>query len=180
MTILAISGSPRQDGNADTAAHTVLEAVGAQPEFSFFRIADYNIKPCNGCWACRGGGGCSITDDEFEALLRKMTEADLLFFCDPVYWHAPPGIVKNAMDRSVQFSFAERDVFDGQRFALVTISEESGWKEHNWFPTTWFRQFGGEVVGSIDIQATYRDDLAKDGAQLAALRAFALDMAGNA
>ena len=85
MTILAISGSPRQDGNSDTAAHAVLEAVGAQPEFSFFRIADYNIKPCNGCWACRGGGGCSITDDEFEALLRKMTEADLLFFCDPVY-----------------------------------------------------------------------------------------------
>ena len=84
------------------------------------------------------------------------------------------------MDRSVQFSFAEPDVFDGQRFALVTISEESGWKEHSWFPTTWFRHFGGEVVGSIDIQATYRDDLAKDGAQLAVLRAFALDMAGKA
>lgn len=50
MKILALSGSPRENGNTDQYLNIVLEecaAAGAETEL--VRVCDLNLKGCKGC-----------------------------------------------------------------------------------------------------------------------------------
>ena len=66
MKILGVSGSPREDGNSDVAAKTVLETLRDLGETEFIRIADYNIKHCIGCGRCWTLQRCAIEYDDLQ------------------------------------------------------------------------------------------------------------------
>jgi multimeric flavodoxin WrbA len=85
MKILAVSSSPRKNGNTSLLLETALESAqqdGAETEL--FSVAGKTIQPCDGCWACFKTGTCHIQDD-MTILYEKLVEADGIIFGTPVY-----------------------------------------------------------------------------------------------
>ena len=49
------------------------------------QLADYEIQPCKGCFACKGRGNCVFTNDEFVKIFRHLVEANGIVLGSPVY-----------------------------------------------------------------------------------------------
>ena len=75
-----------------------VEAAGAQVEY--FKLKDYDIKDCVGCYTCftKTPGKC-IFDDDMSTLRMKYREADLVVFASPLYIFSVTGILKRFLDR---------------------------------------------------------------------------------
>ena len=83
--VVAFMGSPRKNGN--TATHVKEVIRGAQEsgaETTIFNLYDMNIKPCQGCLACRKTGHCVMQDD-FQDMFKYIVDADVVIFGSPVY-----------------------------------------------------------------------------------------------
>jgi multimeric flavodoxin WrbA len=102
MKILAISCSPRKEGNTVALLSEVLRGArqdGAEVEL--YSVAGKDLRPCDGCWACtKDGSGCSIEDD-MQELQDKMLAADGIIFGTPVYFYGMAAQAKTVMDRSI-------------------------------------------------------------------------------
>lgn len=74
------------------------EAAGATVEY--FKLKDYEIKDCTGCYSCwtKSPGKC-IYNDDMTVLRKKYREADLVIFASPLYIFNVTGIMKRFMDR---------------------------------------------------------------------------------
>ena len=64
MKVLAVSGSPREGGNSDVAARTILNALRDLGETELVRVADYAIRHCTGCGRCWKLQRCVIRNDQ--------------------------------------------------------------------------------------------------------------------
>lgn len=140
-------------------------------------MADYDIRHCMGCGACWSLGRCVIEDDDLDELLAKCESADVLVICSPVYWWNPPGIMKDFIDRTVSRGAGTSPVFEGKKAGLVTVAAENGFELHNELLSRWLKRFGAQVIGTIDLHAGGKDDLAADADQMEELGAFALRVA---
>ncbi|UCE50686.1 MAG: flavodoxin family protein [Phycisphaerales bacterium] len=99
MKVLGISTSPRIKGNSDLLLREALagaESAGAQVEY--VNLRDYKIGPCIECNACFTTGQCSVQDD-YQAMLKKILEADRLVFATPVFFMSVCAQAKNLIDR---------------------------------------------------------------------------------
>jgi len=179
MKVLGASGSPREGGNSDVAAKTILETLGDLGETEFIRIADYTIKHCMGCARCWESHQCVIEDDDFLKLFRKWVKADLLIISDPVYWLNPPGIVKDFIDRTFSAVNQAALSFANTKVALVTVAAENGFELHNELLTRWLKAHDAQVIGSIEVYAFERDDLVHDRTQIKKLEEFASEIRGK-
>ncbi len=72
--------------------------AGANVEY--FKLKNYNIKDCTGCYTCwtKTPGACIFKDD-MTMLRKKYREADLVIFASPLYIFNVTGIMKTFMDR---------------------------------------------------------------------------------
>jgi multimeric flavodoxin WrbA len=110
MKILAISGSPRKDGNTVTMLNEAL--AGAQQEgagVELYSVSGKNIQPCDGCWGCTKTGKCHIKDD-MQTLYDKMIEADGIIFGTPIYFYGMTAQIKTVMDRTIALNGPERSL----------------------------------------------------------------------
>ena len=110
MKILAISGSPRKDGNTVTMLNEAL--AGAQQEgaeVELYSVSGKNIQPCDGCWGCTKTGKCHIKDD-MQTLYDKMIEADGIIFGTPIYFYGMTSQIKAVMDRTIALGRPERNL----------------------------------------------------------------------
>jgi multimeric flavodoxin WrbA len=110
MKILGISCSPRKNGNTVamlTGALNAAETAGAKVEL--YTVADKNLLPCDGCWACVKTGRCHIKDD-MAALHDKMLAADGIIFGTPVYFYGMTAQAKAIIDRSLGLVTSERNL----------------------------------------------------------------------
>ena len=108
MKILAISGSPRKNGNTVTLLNEVLAGAkqdGADVEL--FSVAGRNIQPCDGCWGCTKTGKCHIKDD-MQTLRDQMLEADGIIFGTPIYFYDMTAQMKAVMDRTLGLRLANK------------------------------------------------------------------------
>ena len=96
MKLLYISGSPRQDGNADYLLNVALSMTGGQ----LVRVCDYRIEACRACWACRKGGRCAIKDDMSETLTPMLLECEGVVFGSPVFFNNVTAQLKALIDRT--------------------------------------------------------------------------------
>jgi multimeric flavodoxin WrbA len=179
VKVLGVSGSPRKDGNSDVAAKTILEILRDLGETEFIRIADYTIKHCIGCGRCWKLHQCVIADDDFQELFGKWMEADLIVISDPVYWLNPPGIVKDFIDRTFSVVNQPKLSFANAKVALVTVAAENGFELHNELLSRWLKVHDAQVVGSIDVYASEKNDLVQDRSQIAKLKEFASEIIGK-
>ena len=99
MKVLGISTSPRIKGNSDLLLREALagaESAGAQVEY--VNLRSYNIGPCIECSACLTTGQCRVQDD-YQAMLKKILDADRLVFATPVFFMSVCAQAKNLIDR---------------------------------------------------------------------------------
>ena len=103
MKILMLQGSPKNGGNTATMLGWMKEAMKENAhDVEILNLGDYEIKGCLGCAACKeipDAIGC-VQDDDAEAVLTKMMEADLTIFSSPAYFWGFTAQMKALMDRS--------------------------------------------------------------------------------
>lgn len=98
--VLALSGSPRRQGNTETLLAAVqegIEAAGGVVEV--VRVCDLNISPCIACSGCDDTGECVLQDD-MGLLYPKILEADRLLLASPIYFYGLTAQAKAVVDRS--------------------------------------------------------------------------------
>jgi multimeric flavodoxin WrbA len=102
--ILFISGSKDRNGRTSGAINSILtgaERAGATTE-SFF-LPELNLQHCrqcdaNGWGSCRREGYC-VVDDDFQMLVDKIHESDVVVFAAPVYFRDLSESMKAFLDR---------------------------------------------------------------------------------
>ncbi|MFN3966881.1 MAG: flavodoxin family protein, partial [Endomicrobiia bacterium] len=103
MKLLAIYGSPRENGNSDILLNYALNGVkdsGVQYEKIFLR--DINIKYCRGCRACDTIGLCIISD-EMKTIYEKLETSNRIIVSSPIYFYGVSAQLKTIIDRSQCF-----------------------------------------------------------------------------
>lgn len=110
MNILAISCSPRKNGNTVAILEEVLRgARGKNADAELYSVSGKNLQPCDGCWACANSGKCHITDD-MQELYEKIIMADGLIFGTPIYFWGMTGQAKSILDRTIALNQPGRNL----------------------------------------------------------------------
>ena len=100
MKILAISGSPREQGNTEILLNEALKGASKEgAEAELYSVSGKSIGPCDACLSCRSTGKCHI-DDDMQDLYNKLLEADGIIFGTPIYLYAMTAQTKAIMDRT--------------------------------------------------------------------------------
>ncbi|MEO3788639.1 flavodoxin family protein [Nonomuraea sp. B10E15] len=134
MKALALSASPRKDGNSRLLAETVLEGAASRGhEVELADLTDAVAAPLRDCRTCRqADGACSIGDGYETLLRRQVLPADALVLATPLYWYGVAGQLKIFIDRL--FCYIKAGYPDsaevtrrlvGKRMAVVVSSEET-------------------------------------------------------
>ncbi|MDD3042775.1 MAG: flavodoxin family protein [Methanosarcinaceae archaeon] len=101
MKILAISGSPKKNGNCEQMVKTVLKIAEKRGfETDSVLLSSLEVSPCKACGACRETGSC-ILEDDMNTVYEKLEEADGIIVATPVYMGNYPAQLKALFDRSV-------------------------------------------------------------------------------
>ena len=99
MKVIAINGSPRQNGNTALAIKRVTEALNAEGiETETICIGKMPICGCKACGGCGKLGKCVI-EDGLNEIAEKMREADGIIIGSPVYYAGINGTLKAFLDR---------------------------------------------------------------------------------
>jgi len=114
--LLVINGSPRPV--SDTMVMTRAFMRGAELaggiETTVYDVIRHDIAPCMGCLACwaRGDGHC-VRNDDMNALLEMITEADIILFSFPLYAFSMPSHLKAVIDRLMPLTKQRMRVTEG-------------------------------------------------------------------
>ncbi|NER79831.1 MAG: flavodoxin family protein [Leptolyngbya sp. SIO1D8] len=134
MNVLAISSSPRRNGNSFLLAEATLKGVReAGHTTDLVYLDDYLKGFLRDCRQCRNTEGHCTINDNFATLLQdKFLTADAVIFATPLYWYGISGQLKTFFDRIFCYIAASypaaSEVVDrlcGKRIALMLSSEES-------------------------------------------------------
>ncbi len=124
MKVLAVVGSPRKRGNTELLVDAVIRGAtenGAEVEKVF--LADLDVRPCDGCDACRKSTRCVLRDDMIP-LYDQLYASDAWVLGTPIYWWGPSAQLKAFVDRWYAFS-SDAGRVSGKRAALVAAFEDA-------------------------------------------------------
>lgn len=134
MKVLALSSSPRKDGNSRYLAQAVLDGAATRGhDVEIVDLVDAVTSPLRDCRVCRReNGACAIDDDHEQIFLRNVLPADGLVLATPLYWYGVSGQLKVFIDRIFcyiaagypQSEAVERQLM-GKRMVVAISSEES-------------------------------------------------------
>ncbi|HHY12130.1 MAG TPA: flavodoxin family protein [Firmicutes bacterium] len=114
MKILAISGSPRPNGNTASLMEVVLESAkrtNPNTEVVEYNMHRLNCKGCQGCLACKKPEvETCVQNDELSPILKEMLEADAWILGTPVYMGHTSAQLKLLLDRMYCFTGPNRTV----------------------------------------------------------------------
>ena len=86
MKVIGINGSSRKDGNTALIIKAVFEELTKSGiETELIQLADMDIQPCRGCFACKGKGNCVFKGDDFCNVFSRMVEGDGIIIGSTVY-----------------------------------------------------------------------------------------------
>jgi multimeric flavodoxin WrbA len=110
MKILAISCSPRKNGNTIAILEEVLRgAKDEKAEVELYSVSGKIIQPCDGCRACGPTARCHIKDD-MQELYEKIIEVDGIIFGTPIYFWGMTGQAKTILDRTIALNQPGRNL----------------------------------------------------------------------
>lgn len=139
MKTIAISGSPRPDGNSLFITRHVLESIAEEGiETELVSLSGLAIAHCTGCFACMKQGKCIIEDD-LGPIVEKMLEADGIILTTPVYFSAPASLIKAFMDRAGMVALARDKAFRGKVGGPFVVGRRGGLNASLAQMTFWFQ-----------------------------------------
>lgn len=125
QSIVVITGSPHRNGTSALLADKFIEGVQANGHRTFrFNAAFENIKPCQGCNACRQNGPCVLNDAIEKSLIPQLLQADIIALVTPLYYYGMSTQLKTVVDRF----YSHLRGFDGKKALLMaTAYNSAGW-----------------------------------------------------
>jgi multimeric flavodoxin WrbA len=102
--IVAFNGSPRSNGNSTHLLdHFFKGAENYTTDYEQIDAHNLNIEFCRGCLRCNLLGRCSIQGDQWPEISQKISQADVLVFASPIYFHHVTAQLKKVLDRFRSF-----------------------------------------------------------------------------
>ena len=99
MNVLGICGSPHTDGNTAHALRYALQVIEEEGiETAYISLADVDIGPCKGCFACRNGP--CVQQDDMTQIVEAIRACDGLVLASPVYM----GLITGQIDPLTQIA----------------------------------------------------------------------------
>jgi len=103
MRVVAFNGSPRRNGNTAAMLRMVLEEIEAAGHHTeLVQLGGLHLRGCRACYGCvaKKDGRCAVQDDELNALIEKMVDADAILIGTPTYFADVSTEVKALIDRA--------------------------------------------------------------------------------
>lgn len=120
MKVLAIVGTGRRNGTVSNICKKIIDGVKDNGnEGELINLFDYKVNYCIGCRFCsKDSSRKCFQKDDFESILDKIIEADVIILGSPVYWGNVSAIMKNFFDRhmSVEYMFPKGDEYQQLHF----------------------------------------------------------------
>jgi multimeric flavodoxin WrbA len=127
INILGIVGSPRKNGNTEKLMNEALRtSEQANADTDMIRLADFDLKPCDGCRVCFRTKNCIIKDD-VENIFSKIVESDGIIIGSPVYFYNVNAQTKIFIDRVGYLHIArEKKHFQNKVGGAIAVAGRSG------------------------------------------------------
>jgi multimeric flavodoxin WrbA len=129
MKVVAFNGSARKDGNTAILLKRVLKALEAEGiETELIQLAGEQIRGCTACRACfeTKNQRCVIADDNVNAYIQKMVEADGIILGSPTYFGMMSPEMKALIDRAGFVARANPDMLKYKAGAAVVAVRRAG------------------------------------------------------
>ena len=153
MKILAIVASARKTGNSEILAREMLAALPESVDKKLIRLTDFNIEPCRACYACLPAGKNCVIQDDFEAFLQQVRDADSIILASPVYFLGMHTRLKLLCDRLISV-LNETGEYSGRRCVVAVPYGIEGWQGYGIEATVSFARFLHlDVVGVLPVHA---------------------------
>ena len=125
--VIAINGSPRENGNTAAMLRTALDVcASAGHQVELFQAGGRSVHGCKGCGYCgKNPGVCSI-DDWMNQLYPKMKEADAIILGSPTYFADITAEMKAVIDRCGYMSRRDGNSFSRKIGASVCAVRRCG------------------------------------------------------
>src|SRR5208283_4194623 len=129
MKVVAFNGSARKDGNTAMLLKRVLSVLEAEGiETELIQLAGEQIHGCTACRACfeTKNQRCVIADDNVNAYIQKMVEADGIILGSPTYFGMMSPEMKALIDRAGFVARANPDLLKYKVGAAVVAVRRAG------------------------------------------------------
>ena len=130
MKVIAINGSPKENGNTSQALQVLLGEVQKKGiETELVTIGNKMIHGCIGCAKCREAqnGKCiAFPNDAVNELMPKLTVADAIVLASPTYFAGVNGTMKSFLDRVFYVAFSNGGLFRLKYGAAVVVLRRGG------------------------------------------------------
>jgi multimeric flavodoxin WrbA len=129
MHAVAISGSPRKQGNTEVLLQRCLDTLaGHGVTGEFLTLRDKTIKGCRECYACKKNADrrCGIKDDDFHPVFEKMVAADIIVVGSPVFFGSATPEMMALLDRAGFVARMNGGLFSRKLGGPVAIARRAG------------------------------------------------------
>ena len=127
MKALAISGSPRKEGNTWQLLHLALEVLAGEGfDTEFISLHDKNVQPCIACGSCQKNKNQCAQEDDLQEILPKMHAADALLVGSPVYFGSATPNLMALLDRAGYIARYGDNYFNRKVGAPVVVARRAG------------------------------------------------------
>jgi len=129
LKVVAFNGSARKDGNTALLIRRVLQVLEAEGvETELVQLAGEQIRGCNACRTCYStkDNRCVIEDDNVNAYIQKMIDADGVILGSPVYFSMMTPELKALIDRAGYVARANGDLFKRKVGVAVVAVRRAG------------------------------------------------------
>jgi multimeric flavodoxin WrbA len=129
MKVVAINGSPKNDGNTFRALSLIgEELINKGIDFEILHIGHKMIHGCTACGKCAVNKDekCSIQNDDLNSFIPQIKSADGIILGAPVYFSGIPGTMKSFLDRLFYVSGSNGGFFRFKVGASVVALRRTG------------------------------------------------------
>jgi multimeric flavodoxin WrbA len=129
MKVTAFNGSARKDGNTAILIKIVLKELEKENiQTEFIQLAGKKIRGCMACYKCRENKDfeCAVKNDDINACIAKMREADGIILGSPVYFTDVTSEMKALIDRAGFVARGNDHMFKRKVGAAVVAVRRAG------------------------------------------------------
>lgn len=129
MYAIAISGSPRKNGNTETLLQRCLDGLaGKGIGGELVPLRDKTIKGCRACAICSRNRDkqCNTKDDDFHPIFEAMQKADIIVVGSPVYFGSATPEIMALLDRAGYVSRANGNLLSRKLGGPVAVARRAG------------------------------------------------------
>ena len=129
MRAVAISASPRKNGNTETLLQHCLDGLAKQGVTGeLISLRDKTIKGCRACEICRKNRDkrCNTQDDDFHPVFEAMLAADIIVVGSPVYFGSAAPELMALLDRAGYVAKVNGDLFSRKLGGPIAIARRAG------------------------------------------------------